>query len=207
MNSFEKELSKYFGLNNLKKIQAIKVGIAGLGGLGSNCAFNLVRSGFKKFVLCDFDVVAVKNLNRQFYFLEQVGMRKTKALQFNLLKINPDLDITVKNNKLDDENIKKTFSGCQIIVEAFDSAACKRMAAQAYMNSSRLLVSASGLAGWGRSDDIITRKLKRNFYLIGDLKSEASNRLPPCSPRVNVAAAKQADVVLNWAIQKKYKKT
>ncbi|RJP29594.1 MAG: sulfur carrier protein ThiS adenylyltransferase ThiF [Candidatus Omnitrophota bacterium] len=207
MNLFEKELAGYFGPHKLRKIQSVRVGIAGLGGLGSNCAFNLARSGFKKFVLCDFDVVAVKNLNRQFYFMEQVGMQKTRALQSNLLRINPHLEIIVKNNRIDEKNIKTIFSGCQIVVEAFDSAACKKMAAQAFMNSSKLLVSASGLAGWGRSDDVVTRKLRDNFYLIGDLESEASKILPPCSPRVNVAAAKQADVILNWAIQKKYKKT
>ena len=40
-----------------------------------------------------------------------------------------------------------------------------------------------------------------NFILIGDLKSEATEALPPLSPRVNIAAAKQADAVLEYIIK------
>ena len=51
----------------------MKVGIAGAGGLGSNCAAALVRTGFRHIKIADFDVVDYSNLNRQFYFLQQAG--------------------------------------------------------------------------------------------------------------------------------------
>lgn len=76
MNSFEKGLSDYIGHDRLSKIQQIKIGIAGAGGLGSNCAFNLVRSGFTKFKIVDFDLVEPSNLNRQFYFWINFIFRK-----------------------------------------------------------------------------------------------------------------------------------
>jgi len=71
MNKFEQELIQYLGTENLEKAQDVKIGIAGLGGLGSNCAMNLVRSGFIKFKIADFDKIEYSNLNRQFYFEDQ----------------------------------------------------------------------------------------------------------------------------------------
>ena len=80
LNEFEKALAVYLGEAKLRKIQKVKIGIAGAGGLGSNCAFNLVRSGFKKLKIVDFDVVEHSNLDRQFYFSDQIGIPKIEAL-------------------------------------------------------------------------------------------------------------------------------
>ena len=58
------------------RLAAATVGIAGAGGLGSNCALHLVRSGVGRLVIADFDVVNDSNLNRQFYFRDQIGRKK-----------------------------------------------------------------------------------------------------------------------------------
>ncbi|MCK5358562.1 MAG: sulfur carrier protein ThiS adenylyltransferase ThiF [Elusimicrobiales bacterium] len=200
MNDFEKSLLKYFSAEQLKKIQNVRVGIAGAGGLGSNCAVNLVRSGFKKFVICDFDSVEFSNLNRQFYFGDQVGMVKVKALKENLLRINPGIEVTDINKLVTAENIKVLFENCDAVVEAFDKVAAKKMITEYYLSAGKFFVSASGLAGWGNSDEIKIRRVRDTFHIVGDMKSEASEKLPPCSPRVNVAAAKEADIILEWVL-------
>lgn len=203
MNAFEQALLKYFGEEKLKKIQSVRVGIAGLGGLGSNCACNLARSGFRSFVLGDFDKVELSNLNRQFYFLDQIGMPKAKALKENLLRINPDLEIVHFEEKIERSNALNLFSQCDCLVEAFDKAEYKKMLVEVFLNSNKLLVSASGLAGWGNSDCLRTKKIKDNFYLVGDNCSAAAPGRPPCAPRVAIAAAKESDVILDWALNKK----
>ena len=200
MNGFEQGLVRYLGEEKLRKIQQVKIGIAGAGGLGSNCAFNLVRSGFKKFLLADFDLIEYTNLNRQFYFYQQVGQKKVEILKANLLSINPDLQIQIFTEKIQEDNVETIFQDCDVVVEAFDQAFYKRMLVEAYLSSDKLLVAASGLAGWGNSDQITTHKIRENFYLIGDLVSEVSENLPPISPRVNIAAAKQADVILSYIL-------
>ena len=48
MNAFYKNLIKKMGENNFEKVQDARIGLAGLGGLGSNCALNLVRVGFRR---------------------------------------------------------------------------------------------------------------------------------------------------------------
>lgn len=200
MNTFEQALISYFGAEGLKKIQAKRIGIAGLGGLGSNCAMALVRCGFRSFVLCDFDRVETSNLNRQWYFLDQVGASKSEALRTNLLRINPDLDLTLVGEKVTPENARRIFRDCDAVVEAFDKPENKKMLLEAFWGSGKFFVSASGLAGWGKSDNIVTRQVQEKIVLIGDHKSEASSGLPPCAPRVLVAAAKEADVLLDWVL-------
>lgn len=201
MNSFEKALADYISEENLLKLQGVRIGIAGAGGLGSNCAFNLVRSGFKNFKIVDFDVVEYSNLDRQFYFLDQIGVPKVEALRQNLLRINPGLELEMLQQKISEDNVEVCFSDCDVVVEAFDKVMYKRLIVEKYFKSGKLLVSASGLAGWGKSDDITVREVHSKFYLIGDNTSEVTADMPPISPRVNVAAAKQADVILDWVLR------
>ena len=63
-----------------QKLEQGRVAIAGLGGLGSNVAIALTRIGVGHLHLLDFDRVDLTNLNRQQYFLDQVGRYKTEAL-------------------------------------------------------------------------------------------------------------------------------
>lgn len=202
MNEFEKSLLKYFSKKELDLIQGTVVGIAGAGGLGSNCAFNLVRSGIKNFFIYDFDMVEFSNLNRQFYFIEQIGMSKVEALKENLIRINPDLNISVQKVMLDNSNIKKLFADCDVIVEAFDRAESKKMIVESFLNTNKFIVSVSGLAGIGESDDITINKIRNNLFIVGDMVSEVDDKKLPYSPKVNIAAAKQADVILKWVLNR-----
>jgi len=201
MDAFRQDLIKKLGETRLAKIEKTKIGIAGAGGLGSNCAACLVRVGFKHFTIADFDVVDAANLDRQFYFEDQVGMKKIEALQINLLRINPRLELQMLPIKLDPPNIPEIFRDCSIVVECLDRAEAKSMLVSTLLSSDKLIVSASGLGGYGSSDDIRIRKLKPNLVLIGDLASDIE-RSPALSPRVSIAAAKQADVVLEFVAGK-----
>lgn len=195
----------YYVPDFMKKISIMSpffwIGIAGCGGLGSNCAANLVRAGFENFILVDFDKVERFNLNRQFYFHNQIGKLKVKALAQNLKKINPHLKIETFKTKLNARNTGKIFAGCGVIVEGFDKASLKKMIAEKIIPTGKLLVSASGICGAGKSDNIKVHKLKPNFILVGDLKT-CSTKTPPISPRVNIAAAKQADAILEYVLKR-----
>jgi sulfur carrier protein ThiS adenylyltransferase len=194
-DGFERAMVSYLGPEKLARIRSTKIGIAGAGGLGSNCAFNLVRTGVRSLKIVDFDVVEPKNLNRQFYFLDQVGMSKVDALKLNLQRICPDVTIETSSERIESDNIVELFSDCDIVVEAFDKAAYKSMLVTRLLPLKELIVSGSGLAGVGRSDEIVVHRLKKNLVIVGDLRSDIRSS-PPLSPRVNIAAAKQADVVL-----------
>jgi len=193
--------------NRIKTILSKKVvGIAGAGGLGSNCAASLVRSGIGKLIIADFDTVSEANLNRQFYFHEQIGMNKADALRENLLRINPMALLQIHNTKVTPENISLLFSVCDIVVEAFDDAAQKQMLIE-YMlvNHPHIpLVAASGMAGFGKREQLVVLK-SDNFYICGDSSSEVSEDNPPLAPRVGIVSNMEADVVVEILLNKAMK--
>jgi sulfur carrier protein ThiS adenylyltransferase len=182
-----------------------RVGIAGAGGLGSNCAVALARSGVGTLVICDFDVVEKANLNRQYFFLDQVGMMKTVALKNNIYRINPDISVLDYNVKLDRCNIPEIFSGCNVIVEAFDCPEMKEIiieTVQTIMPQTPLVVG-SGIAGWGKNETISYRKIDNSLHICGDESTEVSDNLPPMAPRVGIVANMQANVVIEILMSKK----
>lgn len=173
-----------------------KVGVAGLGGLGSNVLCHLLRAGVRRFVAADFDAVSASNLNRQFFFADQIGMKKTDALAENLRRIDPDAELDFRDLRLTADNTPGVFAGCDVVVEAFDKADAKTMLISALAESGIPVVAASGLAGFGKSNDIRLRQVGKNLYLIGDLVSGISPELAPASPRVGIAAAMEANTVV-----------
>ena len=181
----------------LDYLRSRKVGIAGCGGLGSNCAVALARVGVGTMVIADFDVVSRGNLNRQCYFLDQVGMKKTTALRENILRIDPEINIIAHDVKLTCENIPSIFAGCDVIVEAFDMADQKQILIETVSDSmpSVPLVVGLGMAGWGMNNSIHCRKAG-NIYICGDETSEIGPGLPPLAPRVSIVAGMQANAVL-----------
>lgn len=179
-------------------LSKFRVGIAGAGGLGSNCAVALARSGVGTLVISDFDIVEEPNLNRQYYFIDQVGLMKTVALKENIARINPEVHVIVHQKRLEKENITEIFSGCDVIVEAFDRSDMKEMlieTVQINMPGTPVIVG-SGMAGWGKTSDISCRKIDDTLYVCGDETSESSENLPPIAPRVGIVANMQANLVL-----------
>lgn len=174
-----------------------RVAVAGLGGLGSNTACFLARIGVGHLHLIDFDVVDLTNLNRQQYFLEHVGMRKTDALKSQLLRINPYLDITVDPVRVTEENVKELFAEDDIICEAFDVPEAKAVLVNGILEHfpEKKLVSASGMAGSKSSNLIHTRRVGKNFYLCGDEVTEAVYGRGLMAPRVAVCAAHEANMI------------
>lgn len=193
-------LSRYFTPEQLSRIRSTVIGIAGLGGLGSNCAMNLARCGFERFIIADFDRVEPSNLNRQVYLPGHTGRLKTECLHEMLRNLNPAISIEAHPVIVDGSNVRSIFGAGDVVIEAFDKPECKALIVETFIESGKLLVSASGLAGFGSSDRIVTRKVREHFYLIGDTVSEAGDRLKPYAPCVAIAAAKQADVVLEWVL-------
>jgi len=170
-------LTERHGKEAQEKFSNAAVGIAGLGGLGSNIAFFLARLGIGKLVLADFDRVDVTNLNRQQYRVADLGRYKAEALKEQLLGINPYCVYEIHSVKLTEENIPEIFSECDIICEAFDKADQKAMITETVLSDMKnvILVSGSGMAGTDSANKITTRKVMSRFYLCGDEKSDIAD--------------------------------
>ncbi|MCX7770637.1 MAG: sulfur carrier protein ThiS adenylyltransferase ThiF, partial [Proteobacteria bacterium] len=181
-----------------EKLKKSVVGIAGLGGLGSNIAIALARVGVGHLVIADFDVVEPSNLNRQQYYIEQIGLFKTDALSYHLKRINPFISLSTHTVILNPENIPEIFSNCDVVVEAFDRADMKTMLIHTVLEKlpNSYIVAASGLAGYGPNNDIVTRRIAKKLFVVGDLVSEAKPGSGLMAPRVGIAAHHQANQVV-----------
>jgi sulfur carrier protein ThiS adenylyltransferase len=179
------------------------VGIAGCGGLGSNCAVALARVGLGKLIIADFDIVEPSNLNRQYFFREHIGQKKSFALKHIIEGIDMDIVVEAHDTRLNASNIPVVFKDCDVIVEAFDTAEMKQMIIETVTSEmgGKPLVCGVGLAGWGHSEDI-TLKRYGDIYICGDQVTETSNELPPLAARVGIVANMQANVVLELLLGK-----
>ena len=173
----------------------MKIGILGAGGIGSNVAVNLVRSGVSNLKIADFDRIELSNLNRQFYFHDQIGKPKVEALRENLVRIDPDLEIEIIDEKLQKNNIKDLFVDCDILVEAFDKREYKTLLIEEFYGSNKLIVSASGIAHHD-TDNIQTKKFGENLYVVGDFK-KGIEEYKTYSPKVLIVASIMANLVMS----------
>ncbi|MCA1756760.1 MAG: sulfur carrier protein ThiS adenylyltransferase ThiF [Bacteroidales bacterium] len=174
------------------------VGIAGAGGLGSNCAAALARSGIGRLKIADFDLVSEANLNRQFFFHDQTGMKKVVALRENIERTGSGTSVEIFETVISPENVERIFGDCDIIVEAFDRADMKLMLTETVLTlwPGRPLILGSGLAGYGHTNEMRVRDMGDNLWVCGDESSEVSENNPPLAPRVGIAAYMQANLVI-----------
>jgi sulfur carrier protein ThiS adenylyltransferase len=185
------------------KLRDKTIGIAGCGGLGSNCAIALARVGVGTLVIADFDIVDVSNLNRQYFFTDQVGQSKVSALKENINRIDLTIGVEAHEIRLDESNIPLIFRDCDIIVEAFDKAEMKQMIIETVLEKmpDKYLVCGSGLAGWGENESI-KLTVSGKIFIFGDGKNEVCDDYPPLAPRVGIVANMQANQVLELLLGK-----
>ncbi|MBC5647812.1 sulfur carrier protein ThiS adenylyltransferase ThiF [Christensenella tenuis] len=181
-----------------EKIRHARVAIAGLGGLGSNIAVSLARMGVGHLHLIDFDEVEPSNLNRQQYRLCHLGLPKTEALQKEIAEINPFVCVRTDCVRLTEENAASILQDDMVICEAFDCPEAKAMLVNTVLAEcpGKVVVAASGMAGYGSGNTIHTRKVMKNLYLCGDEETPAQPGRGLMAPRVMICAGHQANMVL-----------
>ncbi len=197
MSSFLDTVRSYYTPEIRARLESLCIGIAGAGGIGSNLAMMLVRSGVSNLTLVDFDKVEAKNLNRQNFFPEDIGKPKVAALCDNLRRLDNSLNLHCLEHRLTADNARDAFKDCAIIAEAVDEAATKAMLFEIFSPDPRLYVTASGLAGLGCKDQPMrVRRINQTTIIVGDFVSgtEKSPWVP--ASRVIEAASLQATAIL-----------
>lgn len=185
------------------KLRNARVAVAGLGGLGSNIAVMLARSGVGELLLVDFDTVDVTNLNRQMYLIPQLGKPKAEALPEILYQINPYLTYRSVCIKVTPDNVKELFSEYPIVCEAFDKPDQKAMLVRELLMQcpKTIVVSGNGMAGYADVNEIRTCQVMKRLYVCGDQSTDVGNGIGLIAPRVAVCAAHEANKVLQLIMQ------
>ena len=93
---------------NASKLTSVRVGVIGVGGVGSWSANALVRSGVKKITLVDPDIIVESNINRQCHAnYDNLGKPKVVAMEEMLRQINPGVEVTGYDEEFCEANAKK----------------------------------------------------------------------------------------------------
>jgi len=185
-----------------EKLRAACVGIAGAGGLGSVVAENLARAGVGKLVIADHDVVEPSNLNRQRYFLRQIGLPKAEALAGNLRECCPFVEINALRKRVTADNCVRVFGSCAIVCECLDAAESKAALVTALRRQlpDVVIVASSGLAGCESARPIAIRTVCDKLYVVGDQHSDSAEGLGLFASRVGIVASMQSHVAMQLIV-------
>ena len=181
-----------------KRLGDARVAVCGLGGLGSNIAIALARAGVGHLHLIDFDCVDLSNLNRQQYFVSQLGMPKTEAMRENLRQIAPYCEVLSDQVRMNSENLTQLLENEQVVCEAFDAPEAKAMLVNGVLEHfpKTWLVAGNGMAGLEDANRIQTRRISSHFFLCGDGESDVKACGSLFAARVMACAAHQALTVV-----------
>lgn len=118
---------RLFGADAMKKLEHSSVSVFGLGGVGSYAAESLARTGIGNLKLVDFDKVCITNINRQLHaFHDTIGMQKAELMGERILKINPDIRLTVVNAFYDKETSESMLTPQpDLIIDCIDNITAK----------------------------------------------------------------------------------
>jgi len=104
------------------RIRAGRVVVIGCGGIGGVVTSALARSGLEHFVLYEYDTYEPNNINRQITcFTNTLGVNKAVCTRETLLKINPEIDITVHECPLKPEEIGEVIKQGDVVIPAADN--------------------------------------------------------------------------------------
>lgn len=110
----------------MQNIANANILLIGVGGVGGAVAHMLVRAGVKNLTIMDFDTVSASNINRQFVaFQSTIGQYKVDVLANQLKDINPDINLTVINQKFDSTN-NIDLTAYTMIIDCIDDIRAKQ---------------------------------------------------------------------------------
>lgn len=171
------------------RLSVALVGIAGCGGIGSNVAMLLARAGVGTIVIADFDRVETRNLNRQHYSAEHIGMPKIIALRDQIESIPAGTSVEAHEVRIDRGNAVSLFERCDVLIEALDLDESKEMLLCAWLQGmpDTPVVACSGLAGTGDSGSVRVDRRGGGLTVVGD--GESDLKMGTLSARVSLVAS------------------
>jgi molybdopterin/thiamine biosynthesis adenylyltransferase len=107
-----------------KQLSDARVGVAGLGALGSVVADELVRAGIGSLCLIDRDFVELSNLQRQTLYDEQdvaQNLPKAVAAERKLRRINSEVSVESEVDDLNTSNVEAWIEDLDLVVDGLDN--------------------------------------------------------------------------------------
>lgn len=144
-------LLEEFGPDGQEKIDAAKVLIVGLGGLGSPASLYLAAAGVGKLTLADDDSLHISNLQRQvIYRSADVEKPKAAVAKRELLRLNPECEIVAIEQRLEGETLTEAVRAADLVLDCSDNMATRHAINQACVENNKILISGSAVGFSGQ---------------------------------------------------------
>lgn len=132
------------GGSGQQKMLEARVLLLGAGGLGSPAAYYLAAAGIGNLGIVDFDQVDLSNLQRQIiHSTERIGMLKTESAKKTIQALNPDVNVTLYNEKMDSSNIMRLIKDYDYVVDGSDNFPTRYLVNDACVMKNKTLIHGS----------------------------------------------------------------
>ena len=135
------------GEEKLEQLRRAHVLVVGLGGVGAYAAEMIARAGVGRMTIADADTVSATNINRQLIALHStIGLKKSDLMAERLRDINPDIDLTVINRFIKDDETDALLDSARFdfVVDAIDTLSPKLALIKGALDRGIPLVSSMG---------------------------------------------------------------
>ena len=166
MENWQERTHILVGDEGISKLASSSVAVIGLGGVGTYAAEMLCRAGVGKLLLLDSDRVSITNKNRQLIALNStVGMKKTDVLAARLKDINPEVELVLVDEYLEEDNVAQLLDNRKIdfLVDAIDTLSPKISLIKYCTDNSIKLVSSMGAGAKFDATAIRIKDLSKSF--------------------------------------------
>ncbi|MDE6070589.1 MAG: tRNA threonylcarbamoyladenosine dehydratase [Alistipes sp.] len=147
MDNWLERTALLLGDEKLDMLRRAHVLGVGLGGVGAYAAEMIARAGVGRMTIADADTVSTTNINRQLVALHStVGRPKAEVLAERLRDIDPELELTVLNRFIRDEETYSLLDAApyDYVVDAIDTLSPKLALILAALERRLPLVSSMG---------------------------------------------------------------
>ena len=145
MENWKERTGLLVGEQTLRRFAEASVAVIGVGGVGGYAAEMIVRAGVGHLIILDSDQVSVSNKNRQLLALDStIGRPKCDVLSERLLDINPELDIKIIKDYLEDPATLLAGLRIDFLVDAIDTLSPKLSLIKYCVDNRIPLVSSMG---------------------------------------------------------------
>lgn len=129
------------GFAGQRRLEASRVLLVGVGGLGSPAAFYLAAAGVGTVVLADDDVVDRSNLQRQILHTDaRIGHAKIESATIALNALNPRVRIEAVAERVTVDNVDRLLADVDVAIDGSDSFALRYLLSDACVKHARPLV-------------------------------------------------------------------
>ena len=140
-----------FDIAGQERLQAARVLVVGLGGLGNPAALYLAAAGVGELVLADGDDVELSNLQRQIAHSEaDIGRNKAQSAAETIHSLNPLVTTRVIEQMLDAGSLAGLVGNMDLVVDATDNYPVRFALNRACIDAGVPLVSGAAVRSEGQ---------------------------------------------------------